>query len=63
MLEAQAGSFLSAGGMLREGLLLMAEEIALLPGMEALSSKKQTVVLTRTCLISPFGVSNVVVPN
>lgn len=37
MLEAQTGSFLSARGMLREGLLQMAEEIALLAGMEVLS--------------------------
>lgn len=43
MLEAQAGSFLSSGGMLREGLLQMAEEIAPLPEKELLSSKKQTI--------------------
>lgn len=41
MLEAQAGSFLSGGGMLWEGLLQMAEEIAPLPGMELLSSKNK----------------------
>lgn len=41
MLEAQTGSFLSGGGMLREGLLQMAKEIALLPGMELLSSENK----------------------
>lgn len=39
MLEAQTGSFLSGVGMLREGLLQMAEEIALLAGMELFSSE------------------------
>lgn len=46
MLEAQAGSFLSGGGMLREGLLQMAEEIAPLPGMELLSSENKLSLLT-----------------
>lgn len=43
MLEAHAGSFLSGGGMLREGLLQMAEEIVPLSGMELLSSKNKLV--------------------
>lgn len=41
MLEAQAGSFLSGGGMLREGLLQKAEEIALLPKRELSSSENK----------------------
>lgn len=41
MLEAQAGSFLSDGGMFREGPMQMAEEIAPLPGMELLSSENK----------------------
>jgi len=39
MLEAQAGSFLSGEGMLREGLLQMVEEIVPLPGRELLAWK------------------------
>lgn len=52
MLEAQAGSFLSGGGMLREGLLQMAEEIASLPGMEHLSSENKLSVSTQTRFIT-----------
>lgn len=51
MLEAQTGSFLGGGGMLREGLLQMAEEITLWAGMGLLSSEKNPVVLTRFCII------------
>lgn len=39
MLEAQAGSFLSGGGMLREGLLQ--KEIALPPKRELSSSENK----------------------
>lgn len=42
MLEAQTGSFLGGGGMLREGLLQMAEEITLWAGMGLLSSEKKS---------------------
>lgn len=48
MLEAQAGSFLSGGGIFREGLLQMAEEIAPLPGMELLCLKNKLSALTET---------------
>lgn len=51
MLETQTGSFLGGGGMLREGLLHMAEEITLWAGMELLSSGKKSMVLTRLCII------------
>lgn len=42
MLETQTGSFLGGGGMLREGLLQMAEEITLWAGAKLLSSEKKT---------------------
>lgn len=53
MLKTQTGSFLGGGGMLREGLLHMAEEITLWAGMALLSSekKKKRVVLTRFSII------------
>lgn len=52
MLETQTGSFLGGGGMLREGLLQMAEEITLWAGAELLNlEKKIGVVLTRFCII------------
>lgn len=41
MLETQTGSFLGGGGMLREGLLQMAEEITLWAGVELLSPGKK----------------------
>lgn len=46
MLEAQSGSFLGSGGMLREGRLQMAEEIAPLPGMKLLSSENNLLIST-----------------
>ena len=57
MLEAQAGSFLSSGGMLREGLLQMAEEIAPLPGMVLLGSENKLSILTQTYFSSEFQIS------
>lgn len=51
MLETQTGSFLGGGGMLREGLLQMAEEITLWAGALLNSEKKIGVVLTRFCII------------
>lgn len=56
MLEAQAGSFLSGEGMLREGLLQMAEEIAPLPGMELLSSENKLQFEHRHVLFHDFKV-------
>lgn len=52
MLEADAGSFLSGGGMLREGPLQMAGEIVLLPGMKLLSSENKLSVSTQTHFIA-----------
>lgn len=41
MLETQTGSFLGGGGMLREGLLQMAEEITPWAGEELLNLEKK----------------------